>query len=49
MRLGVRRLANKGGFKQEFLEDVVFLSGGSLKRPKANLAKRKSASEGNIG
>ena len=34
-------LAKKGGFKQEFLEDVVFLGGGSPKRPKEELDKRK--------
>ena len=34
-------LAKKGGFKSEFLEDVVFLSGGSPKQPKKEIERRK--------
>ena len=34
-------LAKKGGFKSEFLEDVVFLGGGSPKRPGKEIEKRK--------
>ncbi len=35
------QLAKKGGFKQEFLEDVTFLGGGSPKRPKKVIAEKK--------
>jgi len=34
-------LAKKGGFKKEFLEDVVFIGGGSPKRPKEELKKQQ--------
>jgi len=34
-------LAKKGGFKSEFLEDIVFLGGGSPKRPKKEIEKQK--------
>ena len=34
-------LAKKGGFKAKFLDDVVFLSGGSPKRPGKEIERRK--------
>jgi hypothetical protein len=34
-------LAKKGGFKEEFLDDVVFLGGGSPKRPGKEIERRK--------
>ena len=34
-------LAKKGGFRTEFLEDVVFLSGGSPKQPGKEIERRK--------
>jgi len=34
-------LAKKGGFREEFLTDVVFLGGGSPKRPGKEIERRK--------
>jgi len=34
-------LAKKGGFKKEFLDDVVFLGGGTPKRPSKEIEMRK--------
>ena len=34
-------LAKKGGFKKDFLEDVVFIGGGSPRRPKEELKTMK--------
>ncbi|MCD6161836.1 MAG: hypothetical protein J7K40_05420, partial [candidate division Zixibacteria bacterium] len=35
------QLAKKGGFKQKFLEDVVFISAGASKRPRRDMAEAK--------
>jgi hypothetical protein len=42
------QLAKKGGFKQEFLDDVTFLGGGSPKRPGKEIERRKQQARAEV-